>query len=61
MASYSDNVNGRYVDILEGMYADEWGIVQAYDGEYYYVALWGDTDSILCFEPNEIMFRYSRR
>ena len=48
---------GKQVDILSGMYKGEWGTIRDYDGDYYYIALWDDSDSILAYEPDEINIR----
>ena len=48
---------GEEVTIKVGRYFGEWGIVQYFDGEYYYVGLWGDKDSSLIFERNELKFK----
>ena len=48
---------GKQVDILSGMYKGEWGTIRDYDGDYYYIALWDDSVSILAYESDEIDIR----
>lgn len=44
---------GAMVNVLTGDYAGEWGIVKLYDGEYYHVALWNGS-STLIFDRDEL-------
>lgn len=46
---------GEKVHINSGPYEGEWGIIEDYDGDNYYVALWGDTSSMLVFDTDEIL------
>ena len=48
---------GKQVDILVGMYANEWGIIRDFDGTYYYIALWNDNSCILAYTQDEINIR----
>lgn len=45
---------GDKVYICNGLYKNEWGTIVDYDGEYYDVAIWGDSDAVLVFEPEEL-------
>lgn len=45
------------VYINSGTYKGEWGTIEDYDGENYYVALWGDNTSVLIFDADEISLR----
>lgn len=51
---------GKQVDIKTGMYKGEWGVITLYDGEYFHVALWGDTNTCLVFTRNEITIRRNK-
>lgn len=39
----------------------DWGIIVGYDGEYYHIALFGDKNTILVFERNEIRIPHKKR
>jgi hypothetical protein len=53
---------GRKVNIIdkESMYYSEWGTVQAFDGEYYHVAIANDTDCVPIFLKDQLEFSKTR-
>lgn len=57
MKIFSNSAVGMTADIISGMYEGEWGTIQHFDGECYHVALWGDLNTILVFEPYELHIR----
>lgn len=45
---------GKTVDIKE---SGDWGVVKAFDGDYYHVAIFGDDKALLIFTRSEFTIR----
>lgn len=43
-----------YITDKESIFANEWGIIKDFDGEYYHVAIANGTSSLPIFKRNEI-------
>ena len=43
---------GRRVEIKS---SGDWGIIRAFDGVHYHVGIFGDTETLLIFERDEIV------
>lgn len=43
-----------YIKNINSIHFKDWGIVVAYDGKYYHVAILGDKNCIVIFERNEL-------
>lgn len=50
-----------YITDVESIYYDEWGVIYAYDGEYYYIGIAGDKDNLPVFRRNEFYIPRNRK
>ena len=59
MVNMQSKLIGKKVHITDqqSQYYREWGIVKAYDGEYYHVAIANGTDSLPMFNRDQFRVR----
>lgn len=46
--------NRAYIKNEDNIHFNEWGTVVNYDGNYYHVAIFGDTENVAIFERSEL-------
>ena len=46
-----------YIKNKDSIYFGEWGIIEHFDGEYYYIAIANGCDSLPIFERDEFVIR----
>lgn len=46
-----------YIKNKDSIYFGEWGIIEHFDGDYYYIAIANGCDSLPIFERDEFVIR----